>query len=485
MNYRSNTLRAIVTGCTLLAAAGTALAETTDSRIGKLQFSTAYPTAATAKKLYDELDFQRATQAYLWGLPAVGFHALHMAIQKDLATPDGQVVLFRDLKDKAGMLTPNITTVYAMSMWNLDRQGPLVVEVPAGASAGGIIDVWQRPVTDIGQTGPDKGAGGKYLIVGPGKEKPKADGYTVVQSPTNQVWFATRGLAPEPKDAEALLRQHKLYGWNSREHPAPTTFNPVGGRPWTSAQPRDIRYWEFLHEVLKGEPVEPRDSFFYAMLRPIGFDKDKPFQPNAGQKKVLEQAAVVGDAMARTIAYDKRFDNGTVYPGKHWEYANLVELNQNLPNYGQLDERASWFYEAIANSTGMQGRTLGFGQVYLEASKDSKGGWLDGGKSYRMRVPASAPVKQFWSITLYDNQSRGPVISGQGAADLSSRKDLAKNADGSVDLYFGPHKPASASVGNWIQTNPGKGWFAYFRLYGPTEAYFEKSWQLNDIEPVR
>ncbi len=210
MNTPSHTLRAVVTGCALFAVASTVLAQTTDSRIGKLQFSTAYPTAATVKKLYDELDFQRATQAYLWGLPAVGFHALHMAIQKDLATPDGQVVLFRDLKDKAGMLTPNITTVYAMSMWNLDRQGPLVVEVPAGASAGGIIDVWQRPVTDIGQTGPDKGAGGKYLIVGPGKEKPKADGYTVVQSPTNQVWFATRGLAPDPKDSEALPRQHKL-----------------------------------------------------------------------------------------------------------------------------------------------------------------------------------------------------------------------------------------------------------------------------------
>jgi hypothetical protein len=122
--------------------------------------------------------------------------------------------------------------------------------------------------------------------------------------------------------------------------------------------------------------------------------------------------------------------------------------------------------------------------VYLEASKDAKGQWLDGGRSYRMRVPANAPVKQFWSITLYDNLTRGPVITGQGAADLSSRKPaLATNADGSVDVFFAPQRPAGAA--NWIQTIPGKGWFAYFRFYGPTEAYFAKSWQLNDIEPLK
>lgn len=481
-------LRATALGCLLaasVAGAGMAVAETTESRIGKLEFTSAYPTSATARKLYNELDFQRATQAYLWGLPAVGFHALHVAMQRDLGASDGQVVLFRDLKDKAGMLTPNITTVYAFSMWNLARQGPLVVEVPAGASAGGILDIWQRPMTDLGQTGPDKGQGGKYLIVPPGVERPKADGYIVVQSPTNQVWFATRGLAPDPKDAEVLLRQHKLYAWNDRANPPQTSFSPVGGKPWSSAQPRDFKYWEYLHQVLQGEPVDDRDRFFYAMLRPIGFDKDKPLQPTADQRKVLEQAAVVGDAMARTIAYDKRFENGTVYPGKHWEYANLVELNQDLPNYAQLDERASWFYEAIANSTGMQGRTVGFGQVYLEASKDKNGGWLDGSKSYRMRVPANAPVQQFWSVTLYDNQTRGPVITSQGAADLSSRKDLVKNPDGSVDLFFGPRKPPGANAANWIETTPGRGWFAYFRLYGPTEEYFKKSWQLNDIEPLR
>jgi hypothetical protein len=100
-------------------------------------------------------------------------------------------------------------------------------------------------------------------------------------------------------------------------------------------------------------------------------------------------------------------------------------------------------------------------------------------------VPPNAPVELFWSFTLYDNLTRGPVISEQGSADISSRKDgLVKNADGSVDLYFGPAKP-SGSNANYVMTVPGKGWFTYFRLYGPKEAYFDKSWQLADLEEIK
>ena len=184
--------------------------------------------------------------------------------------------------------------------------------------------------------------------------------------------------------------------------------------------------------------------------------------------------------MARANAYDKRFANATVWPGKKWEYANMVELSQDSNFYTQVDERGSWYYEAIGNTAGMQGRILNFGQVYLETSKDRDGNWLDGGKTYRMRVPSNPPVAQFWSFTLYDNTTRGPVVTDQGAADLSSRQNLAANADGSVDLYFGPTRPGQAR--NWVKTIPGRGWFPYFRFYGPKEAYFDKTWQLNDIE---
>jgi hypothetical protein len=455
-----------------------------DTRFGKLELTDGYPTKATVKKLYDEIDFQRGCQSFLWALPAVGFHGLHLAHLDTFGAKDGDVVLYKDLKDKAGMLTPNITTIYAMSFWNIDKQGPLVVEVPEGLTAGGVLDIWQRPVTDTGQTGPDKGKGGKYLILGPKSEEVNAEGYFVKRSPSVQLWFATRGLAPDRKAAEETLHGHKLYSWKDREKPGETKFVEIGGKAWKSAQPVGLDYWRYLAEVLDPEPVEARDRFFLAMLAPLGIEQGKRFSPDERQKRILTEAARVGEIMARTIAYEKRMPGAEVWPGKHWEYANLVELNQEGKAYAQLDERGSWFYEAIGNSAGMQGRILGFGQAYLETSKDKDGDSLQGGKSYRLHVPPKVPIKQFWSITLYDNVTRGPVMTDQGASDLSSRKpDLITNADGSIDVYIGPTKPEGRK--NWIKTNSGKGWFPYFRFYGPTEAYFDKTWSLPDIERVK
>src|SRR5215469_3649124 len=368
---------------------------TVETRLGKLELTDGYPTGPTAKKLYDDMDFQRACQAYIWALPAVGFQGLHLAHLNVFGALDGNLVLYATLKDKAGMLTPNLTTVYAMSFWNMAEKGPLVVEVPPGATAGGVLDVWQRPVTDTGQTGPDKGNGGKYLILPPGSETVDVPGYMVKHSKTYQLWFATRGLSPDSKSAETTLRQHWLYAWKDHANPPPTRIVLVDGKTWSSNQPHDLNYWKYLSDVLAPEPTEPRDGFFIAMLMPLGIEKGKPFKPDGRQTKILTEAAVLGDAMARTAAYDKRFPHATVYSGRHWEYANLVELDQQAKGYAQLDERASWFYEAIANSVGMQGRTLGFGQVYLEASKDKDGAWLDGGKSYYMHVAPDPPVKQF------------------------------------------------------------------------------------------
>jgi len=465
-------------------AATTAAAQSIETRIGELTFENGFPSDQTVSRLYDEMDFQRACQAYLWGLPAVGFHALHSAMINALGVRDGEVCLFMDLEDKAGMLTPNLTTTYAFSFWNMKTQGPLVVEVPAGATAGGVLDVWQRPITDIGQLGPENGKGANFLFLPPGHADVKPEGYHVLRSPTFQVWFASRGLAPDPKEARATLEKHRLYAWDQRDEPPATRFIPVGGKAWASTQPTDLRYWTYLAEVLGPEPVEPRDRYFMAMLAPLGIEKGKAFTPDDRLKKILADAAVVGDAMARSIAYAKRVPGAGVWPGKRWEYALMVEVNQEANDIAQLEERASWFYEAIGNTVAMQGKTLGAGQLYLETSKDKDGGYLDGGKAYRLHVPPDVPAKQFWSITLYDNITRGPVLTGEGAADLSSRQDLEKNADGSVDLYFGPTKPAGANK-NWVKTNPGKGWFPYFRFYGPLESYFDKTWQLPDIEKVR
>lgn len=188
--------------------------------------------------------------------------------------------------------------------------------------------------------------------------------------------------------------------------------------------------------------------------------------------------------MARAIAYQKRFAGAKIWPEREWEKSlMLAETNQEAPHHTQLDERTSWFYEAVGVSVGMMGRAVGVGQVYLEAARDSAGAWLDGGKAYRLTVPKDVPVAQFWSVTVYDNETRCFVDTGV-QPDRSSRDPIVTNSDGSVDLFFGPAAPEGKPASHWIETLPGKGWFSYFRLYGPTAAYFDRSWVLGDFEPV-
>jgi hypothetical protein len=117
----------------------------------------------------------------------------------------------------------------------------------------------------------------------------------------------------------------------------------------------------------------------------------------------------------------------------------------------------------------------------MASNKDKDGDWLDGGRNYVLHVPPDAPAETFWSITLYDVDTRCLLQNEQKIADRSSRMDLIKNADGSVDIYMGPDAPKGKEA-NWIPTVPGKAWFPYFRLYSPKQAFMDRSWVLPDIE---
>ena len=350
---------------------------------------------------------------------------------------------------------------------------------------GGILDFWQRPITDTGVLGPDQQKGGKYLILGPNDPDIKPEGYFVFRSPTNNVWSGQRGLSADLKEAQAVIGKMRVYPYSERNNPKPTAHIRPEGRKWSGEQPRGLAYWALLSRLINEEPVLERDRIMLATLVPLGIEKGKPFNPDERQKKILQEAANVGELTARANGFAKRFPGSAVWPGKKWEYSLfLKETNQEVPTHTQLDERSSWFYEAVGVTVGMMGRTVGAGQVYLETSKDSADQWLDGGKENTLHVPKDAPVAQFWSFTVYDNESRCLIDTGT-YPDRSSRDDIVKNADGSVDLYFGPAPPAGRPEKNWIKTLPNKGWFTYFRLYGPTQPYFEKTWVLPDIDRVK
>ena len=322
-------------------------------------------------------------------------------------------------------------------------------------------------------------------MLGPNDSDPKPEGYFVVRSPTVNIWVGQRVLDPNHERAMATMAAMRIYPYSQHDNPSSAPHKTPGGRKWSGTQPRGMAYWEGLSKVIDQEPAIERDRMILGMLQPLGIEKGKPFNPDARQKQILTEAAQVGEVMARTIGFDKRFEGVKVWPGKQWDISLfLKETSQEAPNYTQFDERTSWFYEAVGVSVGMMGRIVGFGQVYLEASKDGQDQWLDGSKTYQLHVPPNAPVAQFWSFTVYDNESRCFVDTGV-QPDRSSRDNIVKNADGSVDLYFGPKAPAGKPETNWIETIPGRGWFTYFRLYGPTQPYFDRSWVLPDIEEVK
>ncbi|MGE4190142.1 MAG: DUF1254 domain-containing protein [Thermoanaerobaculia bacterium] len=459
-------------------------AQPVETRVGTIELELGVPTEESAQRLFDSMDFQRACQAYLWALPAVGFEYVLREQRNELGAGNGDVVIYKGYRDVSRFLTPNVTTPYIIGFMDLAEAGPMMLEVPAGAIAGSAMDFWQRPLTDFGMTGPDQGKGGQYLLVGPGQEPPArlpAD-VRVVRSPTFGIGFFYRALDADPAKAAAMEKAIRTYVWKERNNPRPTK-HIVPSAPQTKTLPRGMEYWEQLAAVVGREPVDDRDRFFVAMLRPLGIERGKEFGPDERQRRLLTEAAEVGELMAKANSFDKRFPGSRYRPDAHWDFVILADPAQDLADYSQLDERGAYFYEAVALSKGMVTKTPGVGQAYLGSYRDGNGHAFDGGKSYRLRVPPHPPAKQFWSVTVYDTETRGIVQNAQQIADRSSRQELVANADGSVDVYFGPTAPNGFEK-NWIPTVPGRSWFTYFRLYAPLEPYFDRSWPLPDIELV-
>jgi hypothetical protein len=456
----------------------------TETRIGPLKLDRqGLPDQASIDAIYAERDFQRACQCYLWGLPMVAYGQWQNQHETVFGAGDGDIVKYVSVRDKLGLITANATTPYVMGFVNTSRTGPLLVEVPAGEVAGGFGDFWERSITDFGVTGPDRGKGGRYLLLGPGQEPPAGVTFDqLVRSPTVNVFHAFRILTTDPAEGDRILHGYQVYPAGV-ENPPKTRIQTPDGRAWSGTQPRGMAYWERLNEYLQIEPVREEDRLFMAMLKPLGIEKGKPFRPNAAQTRALTDGAEIGQLMAIANSFDKRFE--TARYGGQWDRAVNVAMSQESEFYSQLDERSSWFYEAVGLSEGMTTQTPGEGQVYLSSYRDAKKQWFDGGKTYRLHVPPDVPAAQWWSVALYDVETRCFMDTKYDKAEIGSRTDLAKNPDGSVDLVFAPAPPSDSPESNWVPTVPGRAWFTYFRLYAPLKPYFDASWKLPDIEVVK
>ena len=420
----------------------TSAEDVVQTRIGELtfthDFAAGYPTDATIDKLFDEIDFQRASQAYIWAIPLVSMAQWQYAYNVTLGAENGQIVFLNGYDDILGGLTFNATTPYALVFIDLGKE-PWIVHMPEGEVRGAAHDMWQREITSMTKPG-------KYLFVGPGQKAPagaEKAGYTVHETPTNSIFLGIRLIPTDPDERTELLNKVDIYPYAERNKPNPRRYITPQGKRWSAAHPRGMDYWQRLSDIVSKEPVEERDRFFMAMLKPLGIEKGKPFDPTDRQKRILMDGLLVGEAMAKAIDFKKtpRLEDAHYVDGSRWDIDTTSPPDQRREHYDALDGRASWFYEAVTNNIAMHGMETGKGQVYMTAYKDKGGDWLDGARNYTLHIPPNAPAKLFWSLTLYEVDGRDIIHNKQKVTDRSSRMDLLTNSDGSVDLYFGPDEP--------------------------------------------
>jgi hypothetical protein len=455
------------------------------TRLGTLKTIDGFPDQATLEKVYDNLDFQRGVQAVLTAMPGASLAAMRKAHRE--FGPDNQTVLqFPTHMDSRSLfLTANTAAIYNF-VWLNTKQGPLVIEVPP-QGLGMIDDFWFRWVGDVGETGPDKGKGGKYLLLPPGYKGSVPEGYFVLRSPTYNHWLGIRVFGAAEAAVASVKKHLRIYPLAKAANPPKMNFVDLSGKHFNTIHSLDFSFYEEVNEVVQEEPNAAMDPETLGLLTSIGIEKGKPFKPDARMKKILTEAAAVGNITARAIAYKSRIPEAYFYENSAWCTPFVGGSYQFLKEKGvrNLDARTFFFFYATGITPAMAEKMVGKGSAYAAAFVDAKGDPFDGGKNYKLHLPLHIPAKQFWSVVLYSSQTRSMLQTDQQFPSTGSlKKGIVVNSDTSVDVYFGPKAPAGME-NNWVQTVPGKGWNMLLRLYGPLEPWFDKTWRPGEIKPIR
>ncbi len=468
------------------------------TRLGLFNYFDGFPDDETMRLARRQVDLGRGVQTFLNFMPAASLEMLYVGHRDGYGMkPNQDIGIFDELmSSKSLWLTGNTDTVYASSFLDLSA-GPIVVEVPPGTGPGTVNDAFFRFVVDMGGPGPDKGKGGKYLILGPGQEAPATtDGFFVAKTPSYINWLILRGFLDEEGKTDTARDSFKnglkVYPYAMRANPQANNFKNLTDWTVNTIHANNFKFYEELNEVIQREPSEMFSPELLGMASAIGIQKGKPFAPDAEQKALLTEAVAIGNATARSILFSPQDPKAYIYPNRsgYWQTGFPGGSHEYLVNKGNggrdMDGRTLFFYLATVNTPAMALELPGVGSQYAFSSRDSNGAYLDGANTYKLTVPANAPANRFWSFVVYDPQTRSMLQSKESPYPSKNNKrnqDMLVNDDGSVDLYFGPKAPEGKKA-NWIKTIPSKGWFGILRLYGPLDPWFNQTWKLGAIKKM-
>jgi hypothetical protein len=463
--------------------------------LANVPFTRSFLSESAITALADEVAFQRATQAYLWALPALNMYGMKEGSEKAFGKGYNILPIFKDrLNAKTLITTPNSDVIYALGYLDLKEDGPMVIEVPPGLQ-GILDDFWQRPICsegeidgktwcgDVGLPGPDHGKGGKYLILPPDYKGTAPAGYFTLRSGTYGVFVFWRGFFKDPKQLEEpvkVMEQTRIYPLGKEASAKPMQFPNASATPANMLYPEDGAAFDMLDRFIQHEYVDPRDFEMRGMLAALGIEQGKHFAPDAKTKTLLDLGAKTAFRFGHTITY-----NGPkYYPDRQWlnpfpgGSADFVDKTAS-----QIDNRTGFFTYAYSTSPGMAANIQNVGAKYPNAFRDANGDFLFGGNNYKLNLPKDIPAALFWSLTLYDPITGSGLDNGQPFPSLNTMDHPVANADGSTDIYVGPTSPGAGK--NWMRTIADKGFFVILRLYGPKQAFFDKAWKPGDFERIK
>lgn len=448
-------------------------------------------TASMAKEqsISEKMTHSRAIESVIWSMPLLNFKQFRDG-HRAIGVKENDIAYHSKIQDwKFQTATPNNTTPYVNFFWNIE-DGPIVIEIPPSADGVGIfgtlMDAWQRPIDDVGAKGRDKGNGAKYVLVPPGYKGPLLDRAYTYQQRSNNGFAILRAIIPNAspenlKKAADFAKKIKVYPLAQANKPPKNNYVDIYGKLMEGTPVLDAGIYAEIDEIIQEEVVEDHNITMMGMLKRIGIEKGKAFNPSDEMKAVYAKAAP--EALNFMIEQYHRHLNPWMYEGKKWSLllppgAIETEMSYEYPSFYDYSARGSVYYAIISSV-----KNYGSATFYLDLAETSDGQWLDGSKNYKLVVPPNVPAEDFWAVTTYDLETAS-YQRDISRSSIDSSQDFVKNKDGGMTIYFGPKAPKGKEA-NWLPTTPERRFFLLFRFYGPTKGLRDGSFELNDIELVK